>query len=359
VSITEFRIPDADYWPRVREICDEYGILLIVDETVTGCCRSGKMWAIEHWNVVPDVVSIGKGFGNGFPVTCVAVREPFKESFEKISASSSYGGNPMACAAGNAVIDARCQPDPGHTADARLPSDRGFTCQRLARGPRCVKTCGVVGADGVMRPNDAFCRPGHVCADVGEATGPLCVEAPPPKPECLTGDMFYRVQAGRAFALHALQQPEFASLKEGTGGRCEPIPGLDPRLIDRIPLDGPLCTKPPPTSPTRRRVRNANGRSRSSASRGKTSVAASTSIAITAIRVCHCFPRCSSEKIHAPARTNSVNVVTSPATIAYGRRRPPVPPPARRIGSTGRMHGVKTVTRPATNAIGRSRTILL
>jgi 4-aminobutyrate aminotransferase-like enzyme len=49
--------------------------------------------------VVPDVVAIGKGFGNGFPVTCVAVREPFKESFEKISASSSYGGNPMACAA--------------------------------------------------------------------------------------------------------------------------------------------------------------------------------------------------------------------------------------------------------------------
>jgi len=49
--------------------------------------------------VVPDVVSIGKGFGNGFPVTAVAVREPYRESFEKISASSSYGGNPMACAA--------------------------------------------------------------------------------------------------------------------------------------------------------------------------------------------------------------------------------------------------------------------
>ena len=53
----------------------------------------------ESQDVVPDVVSIGKGFGNGFPVTCVAVREPHKESFEKISASSSYGGNPMACAA--------------------------------------------------------------------------------------------------------------------------------------------------------------------------------------------------------------------------------------------------------------------
>jgi 4-aminobutyrate aminotransferase-like enzyme len=49
--------------------------------------------------VVPDVVTLGKGFGNGFPVTCVAVREQYKESFEAVSASSSYGGNPMACAA--------------------------------------------------------------------------------------------------------------------------------------------------------------------------------------------------------------------------------------------------------------------
>jgi hypothetical protein len=107
------------------------------------------------------------------------------------------------------------------------------------------------------------------------------------------------------------------------------------------------------------RVKKTNGRSSSCATAGTTSAAASTRSAITAIRVCHCLPRWSCEKIHAPARTNSVKVVTSPATIAYGRRRPPVPPPARRIGSTGRMHGVRTVTRPATNAIGRSRTILL
>jgi 4-aminobutyrate aminotransferase-like enzyme len=60
---------------------------------------------MEHWDVVPDVVTIGKGFGNGFPVTCVAVREPYKESFEQISASSSYGGNPMACAAALAATE--------------------------------------------------------------------------------------------------------------------------------------------------------------------------------------------------------------------------------------------------------------
>ena len=71
----------------------------MADEVLTSWGRTGKWLCMEHWGVVPDVVSIGKGFGNGFPVTCVAVREPFKECFEKISASSSYGGNPMACAA--------------------------------------------------------------------------------------------------------------------------------------------------------------------------------------------------------------------------------------------------------------------
>lgn len=92
-------IPPDDFFPKLRELCDELGILLMADEVLTGWGRTGKWLCLEHWDVLPDVVSIGKGFGNGFPVTCVAVREPYKASFERISASSSYGGNPMACAA--------------------------------------------------------------------------------------------------------------------------------------------------------------------------------------------------------------------------------------------------------------------
>jgi 4-aminobutyrate aminotransferase-like enzyme len=91
--------PPDDFFPKLRKLCDELGILLMADEVLTGWGRTGKWLCLEHWDVVPDVVTIGKGFGNGFPVTCVAVREPYKESFEQISASSSYGGNPMACAA--------------------------------------------------------------------------------------------------------------------------------------------------------------------------------------------------------------------------------------------------------------------
>jgi len=92
-------MPPEDFFPKLRKFCDERKILLMADEVLTSWGRTGQWLCMEHWGVLPDVVAIGKGFGNGFPVTCVAVREPYQESFEKISASSSYGGNPMACAA--------------------------------------------------------------------------------------------------------------------------------------------------------------------------------------------------------------------------------------------------------------------
>ncbi len=98
-------MPPDDFFPKLRSYCDEKGILLMADEVLTGWGRTGKWLCMEHWDVLPDVVTLGKGFGNGFPVTCVAVREPYKESFEEISASSSYGGNPMACAAALACIE--------------------------------------------------------------------------------------------------------------------------------------------------------------------------------------------------------------------------------------------------------------
>lgn len=98
-------MPPDDFFPKLRKFCDERKLLLMADEVLTSWGRTGKWLAMEHWGVTPDVVTIGKGFGNGFPVTCVAVREPFKDSFESISASSSYGGNPMACAAALAATE--------------------------------------------------------------------------------------------------------------------------------------------------------------------------------------------------------------------------------------------------------------
>ena len=77
----------------------------MADEVLTCMARTGKMFAMEHWDTVPDVMTLGKGFGNGFPVTAMLVAEKHKEAIEKISASTSYGGNPMACAAALASIE--------------------------------------------------------------------------------------------------------------------------------------------------------------------------------------------------------------------------------------------------------------
>ena len=98
-------IPPDDFFPKLRALCDRHNILLMADEVLTGIGRTGKWLCMEHWNTLPDVVTLGKGFGNGFPVTAVCVREPYMECFEAISASSSYGGNPMACAAALAAIE--------------------------------------------------------------------------------------------------------------------------------------------------------------------------------------------------------------------------------------------------------------
>ncbi|MBE6930300.1 MAG: aspartate aminotransferase family protein [Ruminococcaceae bacterium] len=98
-------VPPPEFMGRVRALCDKLGCLMIADEVLTCMGRTGKMFAMEHWNVTPDITTLGKGFGNGFPVTAMCVSDKYKESIEQISASSSYGGNPMACAAALASIE--------------------------------------------------------------------------------------------------------------------------------------------------------------------------------------------------------------------------------------------------------------
>jgi 4-aminobutyrate aminotransferase-like enzyme len=98
-------MPPDDFFPKLRQFCDDRGILLVADEVLTSMGRTGKYLCMEHWNVVPDVVTIGKGFGNGFPVTAMVVRKPYADAVDKISASTSYGGNPMACAAALASLE--------------------------------------------------------------------------------------------------------------------------------------------------------------------------------------------------------------------------------------------------------------
>ncbi len=98
--------PPDDFFPKLRQWCDQRKILLMADEVLTSMGRTGTYLAMEHWRTVPDVVTLGKGFGNGFPVTAMVARSEFGPCFETISASTSYGGNPMACAAALASIEA-------------------------------------------------------------------------------------------------------------------------------------------------------------------------------------------------------------------------------------------------------------
>jgi 4-aminobutyrate aminotransferase-like enzyme len=97
--------PPDDFFPKLRKWCDEKKILLVDDEVLCSMGRTGHWITAQHWNVTPDIVTLGKGFGNGFPVTAMVVKKEYAEAVDKISASTSYGGNPMACAAALASIE--------------------------------------------------------------------------------------------------------------------------------------------------------------------------------------------------------------------------------------------------------------
>ncbi|MET6996099.1 aspartate aminotransferase family protein [Chitinophaga defluvii] len=97
--------PPDDFFPKLKALCEKHNILLYDDEVLAGMGRTGEWLTLNHWGVVPDIVTFGKSFGNGFPVTAMVVSEENGEALEKISASSSYGGNPMACAAALASIE--------------------------------------------------------------------------------------------------------------------------------------------------------------------------------------------------------------------------------------------------------------
>ena len=89
----------------LRAICDEHGILLVADEVQSGYARTGRMWAFEHAGIVPDVVVVAKAIANGLPLSAIATSRELQERWGKSAHGSTYGGNPVACAAGIAVLE--------------------------------------------------------------------------------------------------------------------------------------------------------------------------------------------------------------------------------------------------------------
>ena len=98
-------VPEPGFLAGLRRICDEHGILLICDEVQSGAGRSGRMWAVEHEAVEPDILLSAKGLGSGMPIAALIARAPILEAWGRGAHGSTFGGNPVACAAALATIE--------------------------------------------------------------------------------------------------------------------------------------------------------------------------------------------------------------------------------------------------------------
>jgi putrescine aminotransferase len=107
-------VPPDDFFPRLRQLCDEYGVLLIADEVQTGLGRTGALWGVNHWNVTPDIMTSAKALGGGvMPIGAFMASEKVWQKFieDPFFHTTTTGGNPMACAAAIATINVVLEED--------------------------------------------------------------------------------------------------------------------------------------------------------------------------------------------------------------------------------------------------------
>lgn len=110
-------VPPANYFRYVKQVLDRYGILLIVDEVQSGFGRTGKLFAIEHYGVEPDIMVLAKGIADGFPLSACIARAEIADTFQPGEHLSTFGGNPVSCAAALANIEVMLEEDlPGQAA---------------------------------------------------------------------------------------------------------------------------------------------------------------------------------------------------------------------------------------------------
>jgi adenosylmethionine-8-amino-7-oxononanoate aminotransferase len=103
-------VPPPEYYGIIRDICDEFDVLLIADEVMSGVGRTGKKWGIENWDVTPDMITAAKGFSSGYsPLGALIVREKVWKATDrgsrKVMHRFTYSGNPISCAVGLAVLN--------------------------------------------------------------------------------------------------------------------------------------------------------------------------------------------------------------------------------------------------------------
>jgi 4-aminobutyrate aminotransferase len=123
----------AAFLQGLRSICDEHGILLIADEVQSGFGRSGRMWAFEHAGIVPDVAVVAKAIANGLPLSAIVSSRELQERWGRGAHGSTFGGNPVACAAGVAVLE--------------TIRDEGLVANAAARGAELSAGLGAIAAE--------------------------------------------------------------------------------------------------------------------------------------------------------------------------------------------------------------------
>jgi predicted acetylornithine/succinylornithine family transaminase len=99
------KMPSPDYLKEVRKICDDHNLLLILDEIQTGMGRTGKLFAYEHFGITPDIMTLAKGLGGGVPIGALLATEKVSKAFKPADHGSTFGGNPLVCAAGIATLE--------------------------------------------------------------------------------------------------------------------------------------------------------------------------------------------------------------------------------------------------------------
>jgi 4-aminobutyrate aminotransferase len=124
-------VPEDGFLEGLRALCDRHGILLVADEIQSGAGRTGRMWAVEHWNVEPDILLVAKGIASGMPLGALVARAEIMESWGIGAHGSTYGGNPVACAAALATIELL---EGGLVDNARARGEQAMTLLRGLAG---------------------------------------------------------------------------------------------------------------------------------------------------------------------------------------------------------------------------------
>ena len=143
-----YRLPEPEFLPMLRRVCDEHGILLVADEVQSGMGRTGRMFAIEHFGVAPDIMCLAKGIASGMPLGAIVARADLMD-WPSGSHASTFGGNPICCRAALATIDL-LEREYLHNAAERRPATAGRPIAAGRAGCRARRSAGP-GADGRYR----------------------------------------------------------------------------------------------------------------------------------------------------------------------------------------------------------------